>query len=137
MRVRRGPPTLATVAASAGVSVATVSKVLNGRADVGPETRARVQDLLEQHEYVERRAELAPAAARVPTVELVFHGALSTYTLEILQGVMEPGTEAGVGRGQRPARARQGRGGRVPAWVRQLTSGGPPRSSTWPTICAG
>ena len=35
--------TLATVAASAGVSVATVSKVLNGRSDVAPATRALVR----------------------------------------------------------------------------------------------
>ncbi|WP_456152561.1 LacI family DNA-binding transcriptional regulator, partial [Microbispora rosea] len=33
--------TLATVAASAGVSVATVSKVLNGRSDVAPECKSR------------------------------------------------------------------------------------------------
>jgi LacI family transcriptional regulator len=37
----RGRVTLATVAASAGVSVATVSKVLNGRSDVSESTRAR------------------------------------------------------------------------------------------------
>ena len=48
--------TLATVAASAGVSVATVSKVLNGRSDVAPATRALVQELLQQHDYVGRRA---------------------------------------------------------------------------------
>ena len=41
--------TLATIAAAAGVSVATVSKVLNGRADVAPTTRARVADLLANH----------------------------------------------------------------------------------------
>jgi LacI family transcriptional regulator len=35
-----GRATLAMVAASAGVSVATVSGVLNGHVDVGPQTRA-------------------------------------------------------------------------------------------------
>ncbi|WP_433363600.1 LacI family DNA-binding transcriptional regulator [Streptosporangium sp. CA-115845] len=44
--------TLATVAASAGVSVATVSKVLNGRGDVSPVTRSLVESLLEQYDYV-------------------------------------------------------------------------------------
>ncbi|HEY0474006.1 MAG TPA: LacI family DNA-binding transcriptional regulator, partial [Kribbella sp.] len=39
----RGRVTLATVASTAGVSVATVSKVLNGRSDVSASTRARVQ----------------------------------------------------------------------------------------------
>ena len=47
-----GPTTLAKVAAAAGVSIATVSKVLNGRADVGPATRARVQTLLQEYEYI-------------------------------------------------------------------------------------
>jgi len=118
-------PTLATVAASAGVSVATVSKVVNGRADVGPETRARVLHLLEQHQYVERRAEPAPAVGETQTVELVFHGpALSIYTLEILQGVLEAGTEVGVRVAvsvrPRPRRGRSGKG--TDAWVRQLTN---------------
>ena len=45
-------PTLETVAAAAGVSLATVSKVLNDRADVSAATRARVQRLLVQYKYV-------------------------------------------------------------------------------------
>ena len=47
-----GRPTLETVAVAAGVSLATVSKVLNDRADVSAATRARVQRLLDQYEYV-------------------------------------------------------------------------------------
>ena len=46
MASRNGRATLATVAASAGVSIATVSKVVNGRADVAASTRARVESLL-------------------------------------------------------------------------------------------
>lgn len=91
----QSPATLAMVAASAGVSVATVSKVLNGRADVGPETRARVETLLRQHDYVERRAEPRVPVDQ-PMIELVFHGGLSAYSLEILQGVVSAATEAGV-----------------------------------------
>src|SRR3954454_17832333 len=37
--------TVADIAAAAGVSVPTVSKVLNGHADVAPYTRARVEAL--------------------------------------------------------------------------------------------
>ncbi len=123
MESREGPPTLASVAASAGVSVATVSKVLNGRSDVGPATRARVQSLLQQQEYVGRRAE--PARQALPeslTVELVFHGRLSPYCLEILQGVLDAGTEAGVAIAV-SARSRQERSAGVQqsaAWVRHL-----------------
>jgi DNA-binding LacI/PurR family transcriptional regulator len=42
---------LTGIAASAGVSVSTVSKVLNGRSDVAPPTRARVGQLLRRHGY--------------------------------------------------------------------------------------
>ncbi|MDP9417520.1 MAG: LacI family DNA-binding transcriptional regulator, partial [Actinomycetota bacterium] len=44
--------TLATIAAAAGVSLPTVSKVVNGKDDVAPATRARVQQLLAEHNYV-------------------------------------------------------------------------------------
>jgi LacI family transcriptional regulator len=89
---RDGRATLATVAASAGVSVATVSKVLNGRSDVAPATRALIQELLHEHEYVGRRAE----PARFPTVELIFQGELNAYSTEIAQGVIAEATAAGV-----------------------------------------
>ena len=38
--------TIAAIAAEAGVSVPTVSKVLNGRRDVAPETRARIEETI-------------------------------------------------------------------------------------------
>jgi DNA-binding LacI/PurR family transcriptional regulator len=42
---------LTRIAAEAGVSVSTVSKVLNGRTDVAPATRERIGLLLRQHGY--------------------------------------------------------------------------------------
>jgi LacI family transcriptional regulator len=114
--------TLANVAASAGVSVATVSKVLNGRNDVAPATRALVQDLLHQHHYVARRVK----PAQSPTIELFFHGQLNAYHTEVLQGVVEAGAEAGVAvvvsvrpRGQRSSGAN-----RPAAWARELATAG-------------
>lgn len=53
---------MATVAQLAGVSAATVSKVLNGQAGVGPATRQRVEALLREHGY-RRPAVNEPAAA--------------------------------------------------------------------------
>ncbi|MFD5321807.1 LacI family DNA-binding transcriptional regulator, partial [Streptomyces sp. NPDC127098] len=44
-----GPLTIAQLAQRAGVSVATVSKVVNGRADVAPGTRALVEGLIRRH----------------------------------------------------------------------------------------
>jgi LacI family transcriptional regulator len=120
-----GPATLATVAASAGVSVATVSKVLNGRADVGPETRARVESLLAQHEYVVRRAD-GRATDSQPTIELVFHGWLSAYSLEIMQGVVDAATEAdtAVAVSIRPRQAQPANERRTSSWARHLTAVG-------------
>ena len=114
--------TLANVAASAGVSVATVSKVLNGRNDVAPATRARIQDLLHEHDYVARRVRPAPS----PTIELFFHGQLNAYHTEVLQGVVEAAAEAGVAAvvSVRP-RGRHRPGANRPApWVRDLATAG-------------
>jgi LacI family transcriptional regulator len=93
---RNGRATLATVAASAGVSIATVSKVVNGRTDVAASTRARVESLLEQHDYVGRRAEGARIAIERPSVELVFEGKLNAYGAEIIQGMLDTAAELGV-----------------------------------------
>lgn len=123
MPPEEGPPTLATVAASAGVSIATVSKVLNGRADVGAETRARVQSLLQQHDYVGRRGESSGRAlSEQPTVELVLHGRISIYFMEILQGALDAGSEAGVTVTVSVRLRPRGHGGRKrsAAWVRDL-----------------
>lgn len=51
---------LAVVAAEAGVSVPTVSKVLNTRPDVAGATRARVTEVLERHGYVVRPPSAKP-----------------------------------------------------------------------------
>lgn len=120
---RRVTPTLATVAASAGVSVATVSKVLNGRADVGAETRARVQTLLQRYEYVDRRvASPTRGRADAATVELVFHGPFTGYSMEILQGVLNAADEAGVAVAVsvRPHQPRTTGDADAKAWVRRL-----------------
>jgi LacI family transcriptional regulator len=116
---RDGRATLATVAASAGVSVATVSKVLNGRRDVAPATRALVQDLLHAHDYVGRRVD----PARFPTVELLFHGDLNAYSTEIVQGVVAAAADLDVAvvvsvrpHGQRLPR------GRPVAWASDLAA---------------
>ncbi|WP_198653779.1 LacI family DNA-binding transcriptional regulator [Actinocorallia populi] len=75
--------TLAQVADEAGVSVSTVSKVLNGRQDVARPTRARVERLLELHGY--RRT--PGSAGEAPLIELVFHELDSLWAMELIRGV--------------------------------------------------
>ncbi len=87
--------TLASVAGLAGVSIATVSKVLNGRRDVAPHTRIRVQELLHQHDYIApvlRRAEVPQRH----TVELQFQGEFRSYAAEALEGIMDAAIDLGV-----------------------------------------
>jgi LacI family transcriptional regulator len=114
---------LATVAASAGVSVATVSKVLNGRSDVSESTRARVQEILREHEYVGRRPE--PATERAG-VELFYQGVLNSYSLEVIQGVVEAGQAADVDVvvSCHPPRGQGRTAGRAAPWIRELTANG-------------
>ncbi|MEU4242173.1 substrate-binding domain-containing protein [Actinoplanes sp. NPDC026619] len=85
MSVQRA--TLAAVAQEAGVSVPTVSKVVNGRTDVAPETRARVEALLVRHGYVARGAGGSQHAVR--TIDLVFDALESPNNLEIIRGATE------------------------------------------------
>jgi LacI family transcriptional regulator, galactose operon repressor len=122
---KEGPLTLADIAASAGVSIATVSKVLNGRADVGRETRARVQSILEQHDYIGRRSEPVNYALKGATVELVFHGRLSSYSMEVLHGVVEGASQAGAAVAVSLRPRQQGPGIKRSAdWVRDLATSG-------------
>jgi LacI family transcriptional regulator len=81
---RKRRPTLAAIAAEAGVSLPTVSKVVNGRPDVAPDTRALVQRLLGERKYQRpgpRRGR------RAGLIDLIFNGLDSPWAVEILRGV--------------------------------------------------
>jgi LacI family transcriptional regulator len=82
----RSRSTLADIAAAAGVSLPTVSKVVNGRADVAPATRARVERLLDEHNY--RHPGLRPGR-RSGLIDVVFAGLDSPWAVEIIRGVEE------------------------------------------------
>jgi DNA-binding LacI/PurR family transcriptional regulator len=82
---------LTVVARQAGVSVATVSKVVHGRRDVGAATRLRVEELLDEHGYTRH----------VPAVKphrffAVFRDLASPYTLEVARGIVEAAASAQV-----------------------------------------
>jgi LacI family transcriptional regulator len=94
-RVLERRTTLAAIAAEAGVSLPTVSKVVNGRPDVAPSTRARVERLLDEYHYT--RAGLR-RHRRSGLIDLVFAGLDSPWAVEILRGVEDWGAahETGV-----------------------------------------
>ncbi|MFF3607971.1 LacI family DNA-binding transcriptional regulator [Streptomyces sp. NPDC002463] len=78
-------PTLAVIAAEAGVSQATVSKVINGRSDVAPSTRERIEGLLQAHNYLPPGRQ--GRARRSGLVDLIIGGLDSAWAVEILRGV--------------------------------------------------
>ncbi|WP_307844519.1 LacI family DNA-binding transcriptional regulator [Actinospica acidithermotolerans] len=78
--VAREPATLTDIARAAGVSAPTVSKVLNGRADVAAATRERVEALLLEYGYRRRGLHAAPL------LDLVFHELESAWAMEVIRG---------------------------------------------------
>jgi LacI family transcriptional regulator len=80
--------TIKDVAAHAGVSVATVSRVLNGHADVSEETRQSVLDAIRVHGFTSRRSPRGPSA-RGRLVAVMFPDIQSEYFAGILAGVLE------------------------------------------------
>jgi LacI family xylobiose transport system transcriptional regulator len=87
-----GAATLAEIARAAGVSAPTVSKVLNGRGDVAPATRSRVEELLRLHGYQRRRGNAQPA----PLLDLVFHELESAWAMEVIRGVEKVASDEGL-----------------------------------------
>ncbi|MBG0830734.1 LacI family DNA-binding transcriptional regulator [Planomonospora sp. ID67723] len=85
--------TIAQIAEEAGVSVPTVSKVINGRPEVAPATRHRVERLLHKHGY-QRRVSQDEGPAGL--VDLVFAEIESPWAMEIVRGAEDAAHEAGA-----------------------------------------
>jgi len=79
--------TVRELAARAGVSPMTVSRVLNKRPDVAPETRERVERMIAQSGFVPQRSGGARSESRHGLVDLVVPALDTGYSLEIVRGV--------------------------------------------------
>jgi DNA-binding LacI/PurR family transcriptional regulator len=82
------PLTIAAVAKAAGVSVPTVSRVLNGEADVSAATRARIEAVIRAGGY--RRQERDYHAS---LIELVFHELIGPWAIPTIRGVEQVATD--------------------------------------------
>ena len=87
----KGPVTIAYIAESAGVSIPTVSKVLNGRSGVSDGTRARIEELINRYGYKK------PPGRRNNIMELVFRELESMWAVEIIRGVERAASKNRVG----------------------------------------
>jgi DNA-binding LacI/PurR family transcriptional regulator len=86
------PVTISYIAESAGVSVPTVSKVINGRSGVAADTRARVEALITQYGYRK-----SSPVQRTNLMELVVDELEHMWGIEIIRGVQQVVREHRVG----------------------------------------
>lgn len=88
------PVTMSDVARLAGVSTATVSRVVNGRYGVSAGTIAQVRSAIERLGYESSLVAASLRRSRTNVLGLVTHS-FQSYTAEVLKGVMDALTQSG------------------------------------------
>jgi DNA-binding LacI/PurR family transcriptional regulator len=89
------PPSMREVAALAGVSHQTVSRVINGHANIRPQTRERVLRVIEEVGYRPNSAARALATRRTKRIGVVVDSAIKFGPNATLRGVEESARAAG------------------------------------------
>lgn len=89
------PATIQDVADLAGVSIATVSRVVNGKSPVVPETAQRVMDAIRELNYVPRAAARILASKRTDTLGLIVPEISGEFFAPMLRGIEAAAGEAG------------------------------------------
>lgn len=79
--------TIREVAAKAGVSIATVSNVINGTKNVAPDTQAKVDGAIAALGFVPNRAVRTLRGMRISTIGLVVPDALNPFFVELWRTV--------------------------------------------------
>ena len=87
MHSQNHPPTIADVAERAGVSIATVSRVLNGTVPVQPEKAERVRRAMEELQFVPRAAARVLASKRTHTIGLILPEISGAFFSPMLRGI--------------------------------------------------
>ena len=85
----RGRATIRDIADLAGVSIATVSRVLNGRPDVAPETRETVLQVVREHGFSTNRGARGLSSGRTGIIGLTLPLVNDAYFGPILSGAAE------------------------------------------------
>lgn len=88
------PVTMSDVARVAGVSTATVSRVVNGHYGVSASTMTRVRSAIEQLGYESSLVATSLRRSRTNVLGLVTHS-FQSYTAEVLKGVMKALSRSG------------------------------------------
>ena len=91
----RNASTIAEVAHAAGVSRATVSRVMNGRSTVDPELAARVREVAEQLHYRPSNTARSLSLGRTNTVAVVVPDLANPMFQQVLRGVASAAADEG------------------------------------------
>ena len=89
------PPTIEDVAQAAGVSIATVSRVLNASTLVNPVTARRVQEAIRALNYIPSSAARMLASRKTQTIGLLLPEISGTFFQPMLKGIEAGVREAG------------------------------------------
>ncbi|MBX7233612.1 MAG: LacI family transcriptional regulator [Caldilineales bacterium] len=89
MRRKRSAVTILDVAKAAGVSVSTVSRVLNGKVDVAVDTQEKVQDIIDQLGYTTNLAARSMRGSKTNLIGLIMPDVAYPFAIEVMKGVNE------------------------------------------------
>ena len=87
MTIKRSSVTIQDVAREAGVSISTVSRVLNEKVDVANDTRQHVLDVIDELGYTSSLAARSMRSQKKNLLGLVVPDIGSPYSIEIMKGV--------------------------------------------------
>lgn len=108
--------TLAEIALAAGVSIPTVSRVLNGKPGISPQKRSEIEHLLDSRGYERRRSRRETAL-----IDFVISSLDTQWATELLRGAQAEAAHAGA---DLVVTATDGRPAGSPDWIERLAARG-------------
>lgn len=115
-RVAERTTTLAEIAAEAGVSVPTVSRVLNGKRGISETKRTQIEKLLDERGYERRKPR-----RDISLIDFVISGLDTQWATELLRGAQAEAARAGA---DLVLTATDGRPAGTPDWIERLMTRG-------------
>ena len=95
IELTENPPTIRDVARAVGLSVASVSRAMNGHANVHPDTRARVIEVARQLGYTPNAAARSLSTSRSHAIGVVLPDLHGEFFSELVRGMDKAASESG------------------------------------------
>jgi len=95
MKISKPSPTIQDVAKAAGVSVSTVSRVLNDKDDVAPNTYNKVQQVINELGYASSLAARSMRSRKTNVIGLIMPDVDNPFSIQVMKGVNQAITAFG------------------------------------------